>query len=334
MPDDLAAVVEKPHAERAIAALRDEGVYDDSRQVTAHADAIAIPVTAEPTETAVATVIERGGPPRATDLDALLDARGWTTAERDRAPASWAVVGDVLLVRVPEDCPRPAELADALLELHGGCETVLERQGIDGAHREPAGRVLAGDEDTETVHREHGIEYALDPQRVMFSPGNKAERQRMGAAVDADEQVLDMFAGIGYFTLPIAAAGATVLAVERNPGAFDYLRENVRRNGLTERVATYRADCRDVPASVDRVVMGHYDAHEYLDSALAALEPGGRLHLHAATPNRLVPERPFERLEDAATRADRRVTERACRTVKTYSEGVSHVVVDATVEKA
>jgi tRNA wybutosine-synthesizing protein 2 len=122
------------------------------------------------------------------------------------------------------------------------------------------------------------------------------------------------------------------LAVERNPVAFDYLRDNVGRNAVADRVATYRADCRDVPASADRVVMGHYDAHRYLDRALAALEPGGRLHCHAATPERLVPERPFERLDTAAQRADRAVTERSCRRVKTYSEGVVHVVVDATVE--
>ncbi len=152
----------------------------------------------------------------------------------------------------------------------------------------------------------------------MFSPGNKAERARMGDIVAADERVLDMFAGIGYFTLPMARAGAQVTAVERNPTAFRFLVENVMLNDVDERVHPYRADCRDVvpgfaeEARADRIVMGYYEAsapraedsrappdasHEYLDSALDALTPGGVLHMHEATPDALVFDRPIERLE-------------------------------------
>jgi tRNA wybutosine-synthesizing protein 2 len=142
-----------------------------------------------------------------------------------------------------------------------------------------------------------------------------------------------MFAGIGYFTLPMARAGAEVIAVERNPTAFQYLIENARLNDVTERVRPYRADCRDVVDGVeaDRVVMGYYDAYEYLDSALEALESGGVIHLHEATPEALVFDRPIERLEAAADERSRGVEILDTRRVKTYSEGVDHIVVDARV---
>ncbi|MFB6202230.1 MAG: class I SAM-dependent methyltransferase family protein [Halorhabdus sp.] len=331
--EGLAVVVEQSRAQGAIDALQDEGIYDADRRVRAYGvGGVSIPVTAVPETLSFREVVRQVGESRLRTLADHLRERGWTDAEIDRAPSSWAVIGSVLLVDVG-DAPRPGEVGDALLDLHGETDTVLERHGIAGEHREPDVSVLAGDGDTETIHTEHGTRYAMDLAEVMFSPGNKAERSHMGDVVNDDESVLDMFAGIGYFTLPMARAGATVTAVERNPTAFQYLLENARLNDVTDRVQPYRADCRDVVdgISVDRIVMGYYDAAEYLDSALEALDPGGIVHLHEATPDALVFERPIDRLETAANERGRSVEVLDTRRVKTYSEGVEHVVVDARV---
>jgi tRNA wybutosine-synthesizing protein 2 len=347
----LAAVVAKPRAERAIAALRAEGVYDDDRSVRSlGTDAVALPVTAPPQTTAVREVVRQEPTRRLRDLGDHLRERGWTDEELARAPGSWAVIGSVVLVEIG-DVPRPA-VGDVLLDLHANADTVLARGGIEGVEREPDVTVLAGEGDTETVHTEHGTKYALDLAEVMFSPGNKAERVRMGKVVRGDEQaaspdlanggtasptgerVFDMFAGVGYFTLPMARAGARVTATEINPDSFRYLLENARLNGVDDRVDLYRADCRDVAdtVSADRVVMGYYEAHEYLDAAFAALESGGVVHMHEATPETLVYDRPVERLEAAAAEAGRTVEILDRRRVKGYSEGVAHVVVDARVD--
>jgi tRNA wybutosine-synthesizing protein 2 len=347
----LAAVVEKTRAQDAIDSLRAEGVYDDGRPVSeAGGETVALPVVDPPRTTDVLEVVRDIRSQDPQTLGDCLDERGWTEAERDRAPGSWAVVGHVVLVDV-SDAPRPTEVGEALLSIQGGVDTVLARGGISGESREPDVEVIAGEGDTETVHREHGTEYALDLAEVMFSPGNKAERVRMGEVVcdgsgdpsdrDGDggragERVLDAFAGIGYFTLPMARAGARVTAVERNPTAFEYLLENAVRNGVTDRVAAYRGDCREVVPSLrgdfDRVVMGYYDAHEYLDVALGALESGGVVHVHEATPEPLVPDRPVGRVREAVAAADRTVDVLETRRVKGYSEGVDHVVVDARID--
>jgi len=331
--EDLAVVVEKPRAQHAIDALEDEGVYDPDRSVRAYGEGgVSIPVTAVPETIDFHEVVRQVGDPRLRTLADHLRERGWTDEEIDRAPSSWAVIGTIVLVEIG-DVPRPEEIGEALLDLHGEADTVLERHGIAGEHREPDVSVLAGEGDTETIHTEHGTRYAMDLAEVMFSPGNKEERALMGEVVEEDETVLDMFAGIGYFTLPMARAGADVIAVERNPVAFQYLLENARLNDVTDRVQPYRADCRDVVEGVtaDRVVMGYYDAYEYLDTALEALEAGGVLHLHEATPADLVFERPIDRLESAAGERGRSVEILDTRRVKTYSEGVEHVVVDARV---
>ena len=166
----------------------------------------------------------------------------------------------------------------------------------------------------------------------MFSPGNKAERARMGEVVGPDERVFDMFAGIGYFALPMARAGADVTAAEIEPAAYRYLVENTRLNHVTDRLRPVLGDCRDVETTADRVVMGYYDAHEYLDAALAALVAGGFLHLHEATPEPLFPERPADRLRSSADAAGRSVQILATRVIKDHSPGVVHGVVDARVD--
>ncbi len=340
----LSAVVEKRRAEAAIGSLRSEGIYDDDRSVyDCGSETVAIPVTDPPEKTRVLDVVEDEGEPRLRTLTDHLREKGWTEDELDSAPASWAVIGSVILVEV-SDCPRPEEVGEALLAMHGSADTVLARGGIDGDHRKPTGEVIAGEGDTETVHREHGTEYALDLSEVMFSPGNKAERARMGEIVTDGERVLDMFAGIGYFTLPMARGGAHVTAVERNPDSFQYLVENVVRNGVQGSVETYRADNRDViaggraeesettPFEFDRIVMGYYDAYEYLDDAISVLSSGGVIHMHEATPANLVPDRPLERLTEAVETQGRSIEAHEIHEIKTHSEGVTHVVIDATVE--
>ncbi|MFB6095079.1 MAG: class I SAM-dependent methyltransferase family protein [Halodesulfurarchaeum sp.] len=338
----LAALVRKPDADVTIESLREEGVYDTSRRLREHDDdLLEIPVTEAPSRTDVHSVIEQVNPePKVDGLPDLLRERGFSEAEIERAPGSWAVIGDVLLVRFDEACERREEIGEALLDLHGEADTVLHRGDVQGAHREPSVEVVAGSGDTETVHTEHGTKYSLDLSRVMFAPGNKAERARMGEVVEPGERVLDMFAGIGYFTLPMARSGAAVTAIERNPTAFRFLAENAELNGVGETVELLLGDCREVvnarvaadEPGFDRIVMGYYDAHEYLESALAVLEPGGIVHMHEATPDALLWDRPLDRLEAAVEAAGRSVTVEDRRRVKTHSEGVSHVVVDARIE--
>ena len=347
----LAAVVQKGRVDATVRGLRAEGVYDETRRLREHdAGAVEVPVTDSPAETAVLDVIRQVDPePRISGLPDLLAERGWTDAEIERAPGSWAVVGTVVLVTF-EDCPRPADVGEALLELHGEADTVVADYGISGAHREPEIEVVAGEGDTETVHTEHGTRYALDLSEVMFSPGNQAERVRMGEVVageappaaqgdhEGPERVLDMFAGIGYFTLPMARAGAQVTAVERNPTAFRYLLENTALNDVRHRVEPYRGDCRNVVARMsaegpvaDRVVMGYYDAPEFLDTALSAVRPGGVIHLHATVAEPELWDEPLETLEGAAELAGKEVEVLDKRIVKSHSEGVQHVVVDGRV---
>lgn len=340
----LAVLVPQIEAEGAIDALRSEGVYDASRSVVEGDDGtLELPVTAPPDETAVLDVVQQVDPVgRTRGLEERLRARGWTPDDLEAAPSSWSVVGDVVLVRFPDNCPDPEAVGEALLDLHGA-ETVLAKGDIVGPTREPEVSVVAGSGETSTVHVEHGVRFALDLREVMFSPGNQAERVRMAELVESGERVLDAFAGIGYFALPMAVEGADVTAIEIDPTAFRYLIENAVLNEVESRLTATLGDCREVVGDdgpgaastsvADRLVLGHFDAVDHLDALLPAVAPGGTVHLHDAVPTAAADsDTPRAALEAAADAAERTVEVLGHRVVKSYAPGVDHVVLDARVE--
>ena len=57
---------------------------------------------------------------------------------------------------------------------------------------------------TETINKENGCLFKLDLAKVMWSKGNNNERLRIAKLVGDGETVIDMFAGIGYFSIHIA----------------------------------------------------------------------------------------------------------------------------------
>lgn len=340
----LAAVVRKDRVDPVLAALREEGVYDTDRCIREHdAETVEIPIVTPPESTEVLDVVPGAPTHRSRGLRSRLRRRGFDEATIDDAPTSWDVIGDVVIANFDGLSQNRVEpVARILAEMHGA-STVVHRLDIAGEHRIPEIEVIVGGP-TMTEHVEDGIRYALDTNAVMFSTGNQDERRRMGRVVDAGEAVLDLFAGIGYFTLPMASGGALVRAVERNPRAYEFLLDNVGRNEVRTRVSPVCGDCRHIvtddrwprrmadgsitPETLerpDRIVMGHFDAPDYLDVAMDVVADGGVVHLHALSGRAPRLEATIDREVEAA---ERPVRTRERRRVKSYAAGIDHVVID------
>jgi tRNA wybutosine-synthesizing protein 2 len=146
--------------------------------------------------------------------------------------------------------------------------------------RIPETELLYG-ERGDVCHTENGCRYWLDPSCIMFAMGNRKERTRMGAVAQADERAGDLCAGVGYFSIPLARAGAWVHAIELNPIAYTYLLRSLAENDLQDRVQAECGDCRTCLKGIyDRLVIGHFDALSFLPAALAHVREGSILHLH------------------------------------------------------
>jgi Met-10+ like-protein len=150
---------------------------------------------------------------------------------------------------------------------------------------------------------EQGIRQSFDLTRVMFSRGNITEKIRFGQQlVQPNEVVLDMYAGIGYFTLPALIHGRAshVYCCEWNEDALQALQYNLRDNGVEDSATVLAGDCRvtlSTPTAVaqspawygrcDRVSLGLLPSSEGgWPTAVAALhrERGGWLHIHGNVP--------------------------------------------------
>lgn len=257
-------------------------------------------------------------------------------------PPGYHRMGRVLLVRLPGGLRRYGPTIGAAWQKELGVETVLAQTGpIEGELRKPQVELLAGRE-TVTEVVEYGIRYRFDAAAVMFATGNRTERQRIARLVADGETVLDLFAGIGYFVLPIAcrARPRAIWAVEKNPTSFHYLLENLRRNPVRSRVEPQLGDNRSVPlplGEADRILLGYLpDSRPWLDRALElANEEGAWLHVHLicdTRPGLSVAARAVE--EAIRTCGGSVLGEVAVREVKPYGPGRSHAVVDLRARPA
>jgi tRNA (guanine37-N1)-methyltransferase len=245
------------------------GLLDDEYEIVGDDGRLYLPVTDAEAASEAYTVVTRDVPAH--------DGQE-TPADRLGFDPSYERLGDVAII--DEDDPeRAREIADAIVDSDLPVRAVIDRASkVKGDLRVRDWTVVAGEDGgdrpvTETVHREYGFEYRLDLSRVYFSPRLATERHRVTERAEAGEQVVDMFAGVGPFAVPMAARGATVVGVDLNPAAIEYLRENARRNGVADRVTAIEGDVRDVAADyagwADRIVMNlPHSADEFLESAV------------------------------------------------------------------
>jgi len=229
------------------------------------------------------------------------------------------LIGDIAVLH--GEVPSEEELA--AIVRHCRPRGIVRIRGYTGAMRVPDVEVLYGTAG-EVRHREQGYTFILDPTRVMFAQGNRTEKARIASLVRPGERVADMFAGIGYFSIPAAAGGAAVHAMEINPIAFEYLRRNSMANHVADRITAEVGDCRDLVSGVyDRVLMGHFDAPSMLADALAHVRTGSVLHVHS------IGEQADTIREQAAEAGFRAAI--ASRRVKKYGPHAWHMVQDVTI---
>jgi len=197
------------------------------------------------------------------------------------------VIGDIAILRLsPKLEPYKKEIAEAVLSNGPGIHTVLNKSSnLQGERRVAQFEILAGQGDTVTVHREFGFSYRLDLSRVFFSSRLGYERMRLAEQVEAGEEVLLPFAGVGPFAVPIAARGARVLAVEKSGEACRYLAENIRRNRVEEMVRIINGDAFSMPQFIRghlsrAVIPAPYGREKILEVVLPLVRPGGMMHIY------------------------------------------------------
>lgn len=209
--------------------------------------------------------------------------------EREMLPNSFQRLGHVVILRLRKELtPYQKIIGETALTCVPGAKTACVNTGkIDSEFRQPKIEYVAGENHLEVDHHEHGCVFRFDVTKLMWSMGNMNERKRMYELVKHGEVVVDFFAGIGYWSIPIAkhAQPKHVYAIDANPDSIDALRVNRILNKIPEeKMTVLQGKCEEIAPALgkiaDRIILGYFPAPVFaLPAAFHTLKTsGGTLH--------------------------------------------------------
>lgn len=209
--------------------------------------------------------------------------------ERNKVYSSFDIIGDIAIIK-HNNTQNAKIVANQILATHKNIKTVFTPvTRITGDFRVRKLELLAGENKTSTTHRESGCIFNVDVEKCYYSPRLSYEHLRIAELASSDEVVVNMFAGIGCFSIALAKkqSQTKVYSIDLNPVAFEYMQKNIKLNGVFGRVVPILGDSREIikgqlQGIADRVLMPLPEkALEYLTVALAALKKsGGWIHYY------------------------------------------------------
>ncbi|MHA1990678.1 MAG: class I SAM-dependent methyltransferase [Candidatus Hodarchaeales archaeon] len=175
----------------------------------------------------------------------------------DLIPKSYDIVGNIAIV----EFTRPSLIdksdfskyknfiAKAIIAVNKNVQSVFEKKGeIKGVHRLRKYAYLSGENTSETIHRENNCCFKLDIKTTFFSPRLVNERRRIANINFQEEEVIvDMFAGVGPFSIQIAKKNSVnIHAFDINPYAYNYLCSNIELNKSKGRINPHNRNIKDL----------------------------------------------------------------------------------------
>lgn len=204
---------------------------------------------------------------------------------------SYDVIGDIAIIRVTGKSRKYSRIiAETIMNVQKNVKTVLaQTSSVCGDFRLRKLNFVAGENKIATVHKEYGCLFSVDVGKCYFSPRLLYERMRIAKQVVNGEVVVNMFAGVGCFSIVIAkhSKAKKVYSIDVNPAAIQFMQKNIRLNKVYREVIPIQGDAKEViekrlRCTADRVVMPLPEkAFEYLPHAVSALkEAGGWIHYY------------------------------------------------------
>jgi len=246
---------------------------------------------------------------------------------------SYDVIGDIAIIDYSKDAKQ---IAQDILNTRKRIKVVLAATSpVKGDYRLRDFVVMAGENRTTTFHKEFGIILFVDVSKAYFNPRLSTERNRIAGLANSDEIVIDMFAGVGPFTIMLGKRVKKVIAMEINPDAFTYLRKNVELNKL-KNVDALLGDAKKLSSQfkgvANRIIMNlPHSAFEFLEQAAIMLsELGGTIHYYDIKEESCLPQTVGE-VQKLIEKNGRSIENVTVKSVRSYAPGLSIIVMDVTV---
>ena len=259
--------IEKKCGQETINKLKSLKLLDNNYKISSDDTYIYIPVTGKPDGY---NTVER---------EALKSSR----IEPERVSFSYDIIGSIAIIK-GKSVDESKYLARFLTE-RKNIKTVYLDSGIEGEFRTRNLTLLCGDPVYRTIYHENGIRMNVDVARAYFSPRLASERLRIAKEVRDGENIIDMFAGIGPFSILIAKNKlCNIIAIDKNPAAIELLNKNIGLNRIRGHITAIAGDSGILVSGYsgfDRIIMNlPHDSIKFLPVAIDAIVPGGLINYY------------------------------------------------------
>jgi tRNA (guanine37-N1)-methyltransferase len=273
-------------------------------------------------------------------------------------PQSYDIIGDIAILEFEQInniskkkyVKLKKKVAEILIIINKTISSVYEKKSeIKGQFRLRDFDLISGKDNSETIYKENNCQFKLDIKKTYFSPRLVFERRRIASLnYKEGEKVIDLFAGVGTFSIQIAKShSVTVHAFDINPVAYLYLQENLRLNKLKGNVIAHQLDVFDLLApenktgqalksQANRIIMNLPEKSiDYLKVACFLLpDSGGLVHIYqfCEKPNAI--KKSIEKISIELNKTGWKIQKVInAKIVKAYSPKSDLIVLDLSVYK-
>ncbi len=199
-------------------------------------------------------------------------------------------IGDIIVIRIPDSLlSKKKIIGGIILERVSTAKSVFyQSSDVEGDFRTRSLELVAGEDRTETEYKEYGCRFAVDVEKVFFSPRLSTERERIANLVQDGEIVVNMFGGVGMFSILVAKnKKCTVYNIDINPIASKLCEKNINLNKLVGEVICINGDAAKIikerlENKGDRTLMLLPErSDEFLESAILATRNNGIIHYYS-----------------------------------------------------
>lgn len=267
-----------------------------------------------------------------------------TPEETAQVYSAFDQIGDIVIIKIPgELMPKKKLIADAIITNVKTAKVVFAQvSAVKGDFRVRDLEFISGENRTVTEYKEHGCRFKVDVAKTYFSPRLSTERQRIADMVGDNETIVNMFAGVGTYSVVIARMNKTckLYSIDSNSAASELDKVNAKLNKVQDRIITICGDAAEVikerlAGQANRVIMPLPErAKEFVDSAVLALKEKGTVHYFAhvkADSKKAGQELGLQDAHDAFAKYNHKVM--AVRVIREVGPRIYQIVADVSVTR-
>ncbi len=257
--------------------------------------------------------------------------------EKEVFVKSFDSLGNIAVIEIPKELEKKEKLiGNTIIKLNKNIKTVCKISGPHkGKYRLQPLKIIAGEKKFITEYKESACRFVFDVRKTFFSPRLCNERLRISKLIKKGEKIGCFFAGIGPYPIVFTKNSfmKKAFAVELNPNAVKFMKENIKLNKCEEKIEVLKGDVNKIASAklknLDRITMPMpHGGETFLKASLKALKKGGIIHFYQVLKKETAFDEAVKRAKNECIKQKRKFILLNKRQVRPFSASKIQVVID------